>query len=703
MKKFPRKIRKRDNTFALFEPEKIEKALFKATLGTLKDKKEATAITRLVAKTVLEQVALQFKTRIPTIENIQDIVEDALIGGGFSAIAKNYILYRKEHSDLRQTKSLFGIRDDLKLPINSLLVLRKRYLLKDDRQNIVESPGDLFHRVARAVSQAELNFTTEQESRDVEEAFFRMMTSLEFMPNSPTLMNAGTAIGQLSACFVLPIEDSLEHIFETVKHTALIHRTGGGTGFDFSVIRPRGDMVSTTKGRASGPVSFMSIFNKTTDVIVQGGKRRGANMGIMRCDHPDIFDFVEAKLKDGDFSNFNLSVSVTDKFIDAVKKNGSFDLIAPRTKKRVRTIKAKSLFDLISFSAWRTGDPGLIFIDEINRHNPTPKVGEIAATNPCSEVLLLPYESCNLASINLSSMVRSNTIDWKKLEKIICLGIRFLDDVIEVNKYPLPQIRDITFANRKIGLGVMGFADMLVKLGISYNEPKAKTLARKLMRFINMTSFKASQELAVKRGSFPNMEKSVFYKKNKAVRNATVNAIAPTGTISIIAGCSSGIEPLFSLSYTRNVMSGTKLFEIHPLFETELKRRGVYSKEIMTLTRQHGTIQNISKIPQDLKKVFVTSFDVAAKQHLGIQAAFQKHTDNSVSKTINLPYDATADDVRNIYLAAHRLKCKGITIYRYGSKANQVLSFGSEPEDDEQDTVTVPAPDDGCFSGKCNL
>ncbi len=700
MQKLPQKIRKRDNSVAVFEPVKINQAVYKAALSTICNDKKASRIAETTTLGVLEKVAQQSRRKIPTIENIQDIVEETLLQAGFPSIAKSYILYRKERQDIRHAKTLIGVKDDLKLPINSLLVLQKRYLLKDDNKNIIETPRELFQRVARAVSQAELNFTSEGGRQTAEETFYEMMSGLAFIPNSPTLMNAGTAIGQLSACFVLPVEDSLESIFETVKHTALIHRTGGGTGFDFSRIRPRGELVSTTKGKASGPVSFMSIFNQTTDVIIQGGRRRGANMGIMRCDHPDIFEFVEAKLKDGAFANFNLSVAVTDKFITAVKQNRTFDLINPITDTKVRPIKAKALFDLIAFTAWRTGDPGLIFLDAINRHNPTPQIGKIEATNPCSEVLLLPYESCNLGSINLATMVRGRSVDWKKLQRAVELGIRFLDDVIEVNKYPLPQIKAITFANRKIGLGVMGFADLLIKLGIAYTDAKAEALARKLMKFIRAHSLKASQMLAEKRGVFPNIVNSLFFKKNISIRNATVNAIAPTGTISIIAGCSSGIEPLFSLSHVRTVMGGTKLIETNPLFEEVLQQKGFYSRELISHIRKTGTIQTITTIPAVLKKLFAVSFDVTPHQHLRIQAAFQKYTDNSVSKTINLPHDATVEDVRSIYLMAHALKCKGITIYRYGSKTDQVLAFDTDAEEDTN-IPGISAPEDGCFSGKC--
>ncbi len=697
MTRVPQKIKKRDGSVVAFEPEKIRRALYKACLGSRESKHKAAAIAKSITRQVLSGLSARRSPAIPTIETVQDRVEEDLIREGFSSIAKTYILYRKEHQDIRDTKTVFGITDDLKLPVNALLVLKNRYLLKDDRENIIETPGEMFRRVAKTVSKAELRYGTSRQRRTIQEEFYRMMADREFLPNSPTLMNAGTAIGQLSACFVLPVEDSLESIFDTVKNMALIHRTGGGTGFDFSRIRARGELVSTTKGRASGPISFMSIFNQTTDVIIQGGRRRGANMGILRCDHPDIFEFVEAKLNDGRFANFNLSVAVTDRFLSAVRKDTMFDLLSPDTGKKVRSIKARALFDLICFAAWRTGDPGLIFIDEINRRNATPALGNIEATNPCSEVLLLPFESCNLASINLAAMVHNSSIDWEKLRRTVHLGIRFLDDVIDVTRFPLAQIKKITRANRKIGLGVMGFADMLIKLGISYADSRAEKTAARVMKFIRAESVRASAMLAEQRGDFATIGKSIYHGKNMPMRNATVNAIAPTGTISIIAGCSSGIEPLFSLSYTRTVMGGTKLFEAHPLFEAELKNRGLFSQKLMARIRKHGSIQNSNAIPEELKRIFTTSFDVTPEQHLRIQAAFQKHTDNSVSKTINLPHDATVDDVRAVYLRAHAMKCKGITVYRYDSKAEQVLTFG--PQDDGNNSCT--AAEENCSSGQC--
>ena len=701
----PKKIRKRDNSLVAFDRGKIERAIFRAALEALGDEKKARYTAEVSTEKVLEKVAADFKTKIPAVEEVQDRVEESLMELGFGSVARSYILYREEHKDIRQVKVIYGVRDDLKLPLNTLLVLKKRYLQKDDEKNIIETPRQMFQRVARSISGGEVNFKSKWNQEEVERKFFRMMTDFEFLPNSPTLMNAGTSIGQLSACFVLPVEDSIEGIFDALKNMAKIHQTGGGTGFDFSRLRPRGDLVASTKGEASGPVSFMSIFNQATGVIVQGGRRRGANMGILRCDHPDIVDFIEAKIEEGAFSNFNLSVAVTDEFMEAVKKNRKFDLINPRTMKAARSIKARVLFDLIVYSAWRTGDPGLIFLDEINRRNPTPQMGRIEATNPCGEIPLLPNESCNLASVNLSKFVRDGSLEWERLAEVIHWGVRFLDDVIEVNKYPLPQIQEMTFANRKIGLGVMGFADMLIKLGIPYNEEAAVRMASKVMKFFHQESLKASQSLARERGVFPNHRKSLYPRKNMRMRHAAVNTVAPTGTISIIAGCSSGIEPLFALSFVRNVLSGRKLYEIHSLFEEELRFKNLYSKELLAEVGKVGTIQDIKQLPAELRKIFVTTFDVPPEHHLRIQAAFQRYTDNSVSKTVNLPFDSTVEDVRKNYLMAHELKCKGITVYRYGTKKNQVLSFDTrigEEREEMLDFITAePEYSGGCQSGMC--
>jgi ribonucleoside-diphosphate reductase alpha chain len=714
----PTKVKKRNGSIVKFDESKIQNAVEKAALEVLGEKRKAQAIARRVTNVVMKRLVQQYVTKIPHIENIQDTVESALMAEGYSHIAKSYILYRENRSQLRFTKSALGLKDDLKLPVNTMQVLRKRYLLKDENQNIIETPSELFRRVARHVAEAEDNFKSGPNPERVEEKFYQMMRDLEFMPNSPTLMNAGTSLGQLSACFVIPVQDSIEGIFTALGHMAQIHQTGGGTGFSFSNLRPQADIVHSTKGQASGPVSFMSIFDKATGVIVQGGRRRGANMGILRCDHPDIIEFIEAKIQPGQFTNFNLSVGVTDKFVRSAKENGDFDLINPRTGKAVRKIKAGALFDLIVNAAWRTGDPGLVFLDEINRRNPTPAIGRIEATNPCGELPLLPYESCNLGSINLARMVKPDSrgqsgkkslsgtqVDWQKLREIIRWTVRFLDDVIEVNNFPLPQIQRATLANRKIGLGVMGFADMLIMLGLPYGSAQAVNFAKKLMRFIHKESLAASAALAQERGVFPNFARSTYGKGDLRLRNATVNTIAPTGTISIIAGCSSGIEPLFAISFVRNVLSGTKLFEINPLFEAAAKRRNIYRREILAETARCGSLKKVKGLPQDLKRIFVTAFDVSPTEHVQIQAAFQKYTDNAVSKTINLPGDASVEDVRNIYLLAHKLRCKGITIYRYGSKPDQVLSFsyGEEAEGPRfAELVTAAAEySGGCAVGMC--
>lgn len=707
MENYPAKVQKRDGSLVDFDEHKIFRAIQKAAYEVLMNEEKSKEIARLAAQGVLSKIMSSYADKIPTVEEIQDIVEDVLMETGYRSIARSYILYRQEHQDIRRVKVIYGVRDDLKLPLNTLTVLKSRYLQKDDHQKVTESPLELFARVARAVSEAESNYLSKLSSREeAEEKFFKMMKRLEFIPNSPTLMNAGTSLGQLSACFVLPVEDSIEGIFESLKNMAQIHQTGGGTGFDFSHLRPKEDLVSTTKGSASGPVSFMSIFNQATGVIVQGGRRRGANMGILRCDHPDIEEFIEAKIPEGSFSNFNLSVGINDRFMEAVKRNQEFDLINPRAQKKVKTIKARALFDLMVFSAWRTGDPGLVFLDEINRYNPTPRLGCIEATNPCGEIPLLPYESCNLGSIDVSKFVKDGSMDWKNLEETIKWGIRFLDDVIDVNRYPLPIIQKIAAGNRKIGLGVMGFADALIKMNIAYTSAEAVRKASDIMKFFQQASLKASQELANERGVFPNHSLSIYSRKNLNLRNAALNTVAPTGTISIIAGCSSGIEPLFALSFVRHVLSGTRLFEVHPLFEMELRQRGLYSKELMAEIGRMGSLQKIDLIPQDLRKIYITSFDVSPDTHLQIQAAFQKYTDNSVSKTINLSSDATVEDVRQIFLRAHEMKCKGITVYRYGTKPGQVLSFDSrsEREREEELSFIMAAADysGGCLSGLCS-
>ena len=552
----------------------------------------------------------------------------------------------------------------------------------------------MFLRVARAIAKVDKNYGGNP--KESEKTFYEMMAKLEFLPNSPTLFNAGTKLGQLSACFVLPVEDSLKSIFTAVKNMAIIEQSGGGVGFDFSKLRPKGDIVKSTKGVASGPVSFMRVFDVATDVIKAGGKRRGAMMGILRVDHPDIEEFITAKQKPGVLSNFNISVAVTDDFMEKIEADEEYWLVNPRNKRKVRKLKARYIWNLIAESAWKSGDPGVVFIDEVNRHNPTPEVGRIEATNPCGEQPLLPYESCNLGSINLSRMVENGKINWKKLRKTVRNAVHFLDNVIDANKFPLKKIEQMTKANRKIGLGIMGFADMLIKLGIPYNSEKALKLAEKLMKFITDEARKKSVELGEERGSFPNFDKSIWKDKYSAMRNATVTTIAPTGSISIIAGCSSGIEPLFAISFIRNVLGGTRLFEINPLFEITAKERGFYSAKLLEEIAKTGSVQKIKEVPDDVKKIFVTALDISPEWHVKMQAAFQKYTDNAVSKTVNLPFEASVEDVRKIFELAWKLKCKGVTVFRYGSKPEQVLYIG-EIKTEKKKFVTAESE----YAGGC--
>ncbi len=568
----------------------------------------------------------------------------------------------------------------LKLSPNALYVLEKRYLLKNEKREVVETPEQLFRRVAKNIASADAIYDPKTNLAQREEQFYQVMANLEFLPNTPTLMNAGTVIQQLSACFVLPIEDSLDSIFETLKNAALIQQTGGGPGFSFSRIRPRGDVVMTTKGLASGPLSFLQIYNAMTETIRQGGTRRGANMGILHCTHPDVLEFIRAKRDPEKLTSYNLSVAVTDDFMRAVERDGKHSLINPRSGKVVQTLPARRIFDMMVENAWHGGEPGAIYIDTINRHNPTPKLGMIEATNPCGEQPLLPYESCNLGSINLGKMVaKVNSgykIDYQKLARTVETAVRFLDNVVDANKYQLPQIEQITRGNRKIGLGVMGFADMLVLLGIPYNSEPALEVAEKVMSFIDREAKKVSAELAKERGPFPNFRGSIYDKpRSPKLRNATVTTVAPTGTISIIADASSGIEPIFSLAYVRRVAEGEDLLVIHPIFKQMAIEAGIYGPDLLQEILGRESIQGISSIPEQMRKLFVTAFDVSPEWHVRVQAAFQKYVDNAVSKTINLPASATQDDVREIFTLSYRLGCKGITVFRTGTRGRQVLDL----------------------------
>jgi ribonucleoside-diphosphate reductase alpha chain len=596
------------------------------------------------------------------------------------------------------------VDEQLNFSSNAIIVLKKRYLKKNDKGQAVETPKEMLSRVSRTIAEAERNYT--QDDARVEKtarAFFEMMESLEFMPNSPTLMNAGKDLGQLSACFVVPINDSMESIFDAIKSTALIHKTGGGTGFSFSKLRAKNSMVKSTGGIASGPVSFMRVFDSATQAVKQGGTRRGANMGILRVDHPDILEFIKCKEKEGDISNFNISVALTDNFMEKVLNKENYDLLDPHNGKVVGSLDACEVFNLIATCAHKNGEPGIVFIDKINKDNPTPALGDVESTNPCGEQPLLPYESCNLGSINLSKMLKENDqgfeVDWEKLERITKSAVRFLDNVIDANKFPLAQIKENTLRTRKIGLGVMGWATMLGFLGIPYDSDDAIKLAKKLMSFIRETARLESMRLAKERGTFPSWEESSWNKKEGIkTRNATLTTIAPTGTISIISGpTSSGIEPNFSLCYFRNVLDGQKLLETDPAFEYVAKKEGFYSEGLMKKIASGENLQEISEVPERIKRIFRTAMDISSFWHIKMQAAFQEFTDNAVSKTINLPNSANIEDVKEGYLLSYKSGCKGVTVYRDGSRDVQVLTLDKKdkevvPKGIKLGSLTIPYP-----------
>jgi ribonucleoside-diphosphate reductase alpha chain len=566
----------------------------------------------------------------------------------------------------------------LKLSNNALKVLESRYLRRNAKGEIIEKPQELFKRVATSVANAEKLFDNKINCCCWLDKFYNILCSLDFLPNSPTLMNAGTSVGQLSACFTIPVEDSIEGIFDAIKKMALIQRTGGGTGFSFTRLRPKNSVVKTTGGKASGPLSFMKIFNTATENIKQGGKRRGANIGVLRVDHPDIIEFITVKKKNGGFKDFNLSVGITDIFINALDNNSTYNLIDPVNNQITETINAKKIFNLIAESAWACGDPGLLFLDRINANHPLESLGKIETTNPCGELPLLPYESCNLGSINLSNMIKGNKqIDWNKIKYTTHIAIRFLDNVIEINKYPFDEIESITKNNRKIGLGVMGFAEMLLKMEISYNSIKAVKTAGEIMSFIREESLEASKNLAKERGVFPNWKRSVHAKYKRKIRNATLNSIAPTGTISIIANTTSGIEPLFALAYKRkNVLDGQDLYEVNTQFLKYIERKEPNYEIFISKLLKSGSISGIEGISKKTKSILSTALEIPYEQHIKIQAEFQKYVDNSVSKTINFPHNSTVDDVKKSYMMAYKLGCKGITIFRYRSKKNKLFEFG---------------------------
>lgn len=684
-----RNVIKRDGQRVPFDENKIKNAVMRAFsnvyIKSPEEKNEMAAGT--IAKKVAGTIN-KLKVEEIHVEEIQDLVEKELMEEDAN-VAKAYILYRHKHAQVRIFKASLGISDDLKLPINSLIILSARYLLKNENGKIIETPKQLFERVSNSIAGVEKKYGKEDKQiMEISREFYSAMTSFKFMPNSPTLMNAGTKLGQLSACFVIPIADSINEIFDAVKYAAVVHKSGGGTGFSFSRLRPSNDTVNTTGGVASGPISFMKIFDSATEQIKQGGKRRGANMGILRIDHPDILNFIVAKENENTLRNFNLSIAVTKEFMNALSANRQYDLINPRNGKAVGKLNARAVWNLVVTMAWKTGDPGLVFIDRINSSysNPVPRLGPIESTNPCGEQPLYAYDSCNLGSINLANMLKPMNshfeVDWDELRRITRLGIRFLDDVIDANTYPIKEIEEMTRSIRRIGIGVMGWADMLIKLGIRYDSNEALALAENVMSFITNNARQMSHELAEERGAFPEFKNSIWHKLGyKPLRNSTVTTIAPTGTISIISnGVSQGIEPIFSVVYLRNVAEslGSNLIEVNNEFERYALENNFYSDDLMKKLAGKISIQDVNEIPEKIRKLFVTAHDIAPEWHVKMQAAFQRHVDNAVSKTINFPSRATPQDIENAYKLAYELGCKGITVYRDQSKSNQVLNMVNE-------------------------
>ena len=663
-----KKIRTEDGDIDLgthrWNDELFSKAL--CATHTLSDK-QAKDISLFMREAINE---LQIHTITPPV--IDEVLKSKLLEYGIT-----------KATPIRLKKSMFT-RNGLTLTSNAKTVLERRYLKKNRDGKIIETPAKMFQRVARHIAKAEKKYDKKIDTDEIAERYYDLMASFKFLPNSPTLMNAGRQLGQLAACFVLPIEDSMDGIFDSLKNAAIIHKSGGGTGFSFSRLRPKNSVVGTTGGIASGPVSFMKIFNTATEQVKQGGTRRGANMAILNVDHPDIMGFIYCKKENHELNNFNISVGLTKAFMDAVRKNETYALIDPRTNEKTDELNAAEVYDTLVKQAWENGDPGIIFLDRINRDNPTLSLGRIESTNPCGEQPLLPMEACNLGSINLAKFVQHDAdgnpeIDFAALKEVVQDSVRFLDNTIDMSKYPLPDIDKMVKGNRKIGLGVMGFADMLYQLKIPYNSQEALEIAETVMEFIQNESHAASKVLAEKRGVFNNFEQSVFKDDpDQRYRNATTTTIAPTGTLSIIADCSSGIEPLFALSFIRNVMDNDKLREVNQYFKAVAMEQGFYSDELMDEIAQKGSIKDIDGIPKEVKEIFVTAHDISPEWHIRMQAAFQKYTDNAVSKTVNLPKDATPDDVRKIYDLAHQLDCKGVTIYRDGSKEEQVLSFSKD-------------------------
>jgi ribonucleoside-diphosphate reductase alpha chain len=689
-------LRTRDGRVVAFDVERIRSAIERAAIEVGSREPDMPA---RVAQTVVADLAVRFSRRAAGVEDVQDAVERALMVEGLADVARAYVLFRNRRAELREAKRMLGVRDELKLSLGACVVLAERYLRRDERGAVAESTAEMIQRVAAHVAAAEDGY--ERGGRDQMTArFARAMSALEFLPNSPTLMNAGTSLGLLSACFVLPLEDSLDSIFTTLLHTAKIHQAGGGTGFTFSRIRPAGDRVASTGGIASGPLSFLDLYDLATDVIGRGGRRRGANMAVLHVSHPDLREFVSAKQRPGRFERSNLSVAVTDAFMRAARRGGRHRFVNPRTGRVTGETDASELLDLIASAACESGDPGLLFIDRINRANPVPGAGRIEATNPCGEVPLLPNESCTLASVNLARHVREGRVDWTHLDATVALVVRFLDDVLDVNVYPDPSLADAATATRKIGVGVMGLAEMLAMLGIAYDSEAAVRLTTRVAGRVQHAARAASEALAEARGAFPRLADSIYANHGHAPRrNAQLTSIAPTGTISLLAGTTSSIEPMFAVAYVRRVL-GRSLLEVNPLFERTARQHGFWSDTLMAEIAQTGTVRDCRAVPPDVRRAFVTAFDITPTWHLRMQAAAQRHVDAAVAKTINLPASATASDVRGILNEAWRAGVKGVTVYRDGSRPGQVLMIPSRSGEPVVVDMTYAG---GCAGTTCPL
>ena len=667
----PTKVRARDGTIRPFDAARIERAV---ELAAREVGAAEPALGAKIARAVVDDLASAFPGGLASVEDVQDAIERELMAADLADVARAYVVFRRRRAEVRESKRLLGVRDELKLGIAAVTVLKERYLRRDAHGRVRESTGEMMDRVAGHVAQAEEAYEPGSSTRWAD-AFARALRGLEFLPNSPTLMNAGTGLGLLSACVVLPVEDSLASLFSALRDAALVHQSGGGTGFSFSHVRPAGDRVASTGGRASGPVSFLKVFDVAAEVVRAGGRRRGASMAVLDVSHPDIVEFARAKLEGDALPSFNLSVAVHDRFMRAVAGNEVHRLVNPRTGRTVATVRAGELFQTLCEAAWASGDPGLVFIDRINRSNPLPSLGRIEATNPCGEVPLLPYESCNLASINLARLVVDGRVDWERLRAVAGLALRFLDDEIDVNGYPVPELGPAALASRKVGLGMMGLAELLAALEVPYDSEEALRLAGRVARTIAASARDASAALASQRGPFPLFAESRFARRGfPPLRNAQLTAVPPTGTVSLIAGTTAGIEPLFAVAYVRNVL-GRHLVEVNPLFERVARRRGFYSESLVADIARTGRVGDDPRVPPRTRAAFVTALEIPPAWHLRMQAAVQRYTDAAVSKTVNLSADASVEDVRSIFLGAWRARLKGITVYRYGSKEGQVLTL----------------------------